>query len=68
MDYQNIDKKNYRLAHFLPDKGVNGEEFIVILSPGESLEDYLGQGFTVNEVFTINGNCSTMPADRELMG
>lgn len=66
MSYQNIDKKNYRLAHFLPDSGVNGEEYVVILSPGVDVDDYLTDGFTVNEVFAINGNCSTMPTDREL--
>lgn len=62
----------YRLVHYLTDRSrPDGlSEYVVILQPGEDPrdEEFLGQGFTVDEVLTIDGDATSFPCSRTLRG
>lgn len=66
MDYQDIDNDNYRLVHYMIEQGSG--EYVVILSPGESIKEYREHGYSVAQVVSIEGDCTSMPCDRPLEG
>jgi hypothetical protein len=66
MNYQDVDNENYRLVHYLIQQGSG--EYVVILSPGESVSEYRERGYSVVQVVKIEGNCISMPCDRSLEG
>ncbi len=54
------------LAHYINEE--TGKEFVVILSPGESMHEYETNGFVVDSHSDLDEDCTTMPTDRELRG
>ncbi|MBE3139234.1 MAG: hypothetical protein IMZ53_01480 [Thermoplasmata archaeon] len=55
----------YRLAHY---ESIEGEgEYVVILSEGESEEEYCADGYKVGEVIEIAGDATRFPTNRILI-
>lgn len=55
----------FRLAHY---QSIEGEgEYVVILSEGETEDDYLNSGYKVDEVIDIDGDATSFPTDRILV-
>lgn len=54
----------FRLAHFI--NKATYDEFVVIVSPGEKMDDYAQDGYELQEVLNIDGDATKLPCDRVL--
>ena len=62
--YDDVDNSSYRIAHLVSQTSEG--EYVVIVSPGESLEEQIRHGYGVNELFVLGDDFTTWPCDREL--
>lgn len=53
-----------RLALFI--NKATGEEFVVIVSEGEKMDDYAQDGYELHKVLDIDGDATEFPCDRVL--
>lgn len=61
---QDIEVYDYRIAHVVAQTGEG--EYVVIVSPGESLQEQIRDGYKIAEVFHLDQDFTTWPCDREL--
>ena len=55
---------SYHIVYLVNDD--TQSEIVVIVSPGEGLEDYTGDGYNVMETITVGEDMTSWPCDRAL--